>query len=446
MEKVMEELLPILDVEHDLILSKQGDITIGFACELPEIFTLSNEEYESFHQAWIKAINLLPKHCILHKQDWFVDSKYQADFGSGKSFLSRSSERFFKDRPYLHHSCYLFLTKKPAGRKLSSSLFSNLCRKHIVPEENMSQQLVQDFLDSAGQFRKIMEDCGFVKLSRLTGDELLSTKKKAGIIEKYLRLSDSNLLQDIDFRKGIKVGDKHMQVFSLSGAEDLPSVCGSRINYDRYSTDRTKFPVGFASMLGLLLPCNHIYNQYIFIGDAQATLKKLESKRLRLQSLSAYSRENAIGQDATSDFLNEAIAEQRLPVKAHFNVMVWTSDKEELKDLKNITSSALAAIDATAKLETTGAPQVFWAGIPGNAADFPMNDTFDTFTEQACCFLSLETNYRDNNSEIGMRLGDRLTGRPVHTDLSDWPMKAGFITARNRFILGPSGDDRVIFK
>jgi len=49
-----------------------------------------------------------------------------------------------------------------------------------------------------------------------------------------------------------------------------------------------------------------------------------------------------------------------------------------------------------AKQETDGAPQVFWAGLPGNEADFPMNDTFDTFAEQATCFLNLETNYQSS--------------------------------------------------
>jgi len=446
MERVLEEILPIMDVQHDLILSKQGDVTIGFLCELPEIFTLSNDDYEAFHQAWIKAIKILPKHSVLHKQDWFLDSRYKADFLNAEtSFLSRSSERFFHERPYLDHSCYVFLTKKPAGRKLSSSLFSNLLRKAIVPEETLKPQLVQDFLDSTGQFKRILEDSGFVKMKRLKNGDLLSNTKRVGVIEKYLRLSDSNLMCDVGFREGIQVGDKHIQLFSLSNAEDLPALCGSRINYDKYSTDKTKFSVGFASTLGQLLSCNHIYNQYVFIEDAQATIKKLESKRLRLQSLSAYSRENSIGRDATNDFLNEAIGEQRLPVKAHFNVMVWTENKDELKDLKNMVSSGLAQMDAVAKMETAGAPQIFWAGIPGNESDFPMNDSFDTFAEQACCFLNLETNYRSSLSPTGIRLGDRLTGRPVHVDISDEPMQKGICTNRNKFILGPSGSGKSFF-
>jgi hypothetical protein len=37
MEKQLNEILPILGVEHDCILSKQGDITLAFRLELPEI-------------------------------------------------------------------------------------------------------------------------------------------------------------------------------------------------------------------------------------------------------------------------------------------------------------------------------------------------------------------------------------------------------------------------
>ncbi len=449
MEKVLDDILPIMDVEHDCILSKMGDMTIVFKAELPEIFTLSDQEYEAFHQAWIKALKLLPKYTVFHKQDWFLESKYQPDFmKEDTSFLSRASERFFNERPFLAHSCYIMLTKKPEGRKTATSMFSSLLRRSIVPEETLKPQLLQDFLDSAGQFKRIMEDSGFVKLTRLKEIELYSHARKMGLIEQYCYLSEKNdefLMADIVFDEGLQVGNKHCQLYTLGDAADLPALCGSRINYDKYSTDKTKFSIGFASTLGQLLSCNHIYNQYIFIEDGQKTIQKLESKRLRLQSLAAYSRENMIARDATNDFLNEAISQQRLPVKAHFNVLVWTDNKEELKDLKNMVSSGLAQMDAVAKQETVGAPQIFWAGIPGNAADFPMNDTFDTFAEQATCFLNLETGYRSSLSPVGIRMGDRLTGKPIHVDISDEPMKMGICTNRNKFILGPSGSGKSFF-
>jgi len=448
MEKQLEDILPVMGVEHNAILSKQGDITIGFKAVLPEIFTLSDKDYEAFHQAWIKAIKVLPRHCVFHKQDWFIDSKYQPDFSKeDQSFLSRSSERFFNERPYLAHTCYIFLTKKPVGRKAANSLFSNLIRRSIVPEQTMKPVMLQDFLDSAGQFKKILEDSGYIHLERLPNEKLLSTNQKAGVVEKYCFLSegDNILIKDISFKEGIRVGNQWAQIYTLANAEDLPALCGSRINYDKYSTDKTKFSIGFASPLGQLLPCNHIFNQYIFIDDFRKTIQKLESKRLRLQSLSAYSRENTIGRDATNDFLNEAISNQRLPVKAHFNVLAWTENAEELKDLKNLVSSALAQMDAVPKQEVDGAPQIYWAGLPGNEGDFPMNDTFDTFAEQACCFLNLESNYYSSLSPVGIRLGERLTGKPVHVDISDEPMKKGICTNRNKFILGPSGSGKSFF-
>ncbi|WP_343614910.1 TraG family conjugative transposon ATPase [Flavobacterium sp.] len=449
MEKDLDDVLPIMDVQHDCILSKQGDITVVFKVELPEIFTLSDQEYEAFHQSWIKAIKILPKFTVFHKQDWFLESSYIADFeNEDSSFLTRSSERFFNERPFLDHSCYIMITKKPIGRKNSSSLFSNLIRNNLVPDETLNLQLLQDFIDSTGQFKRIMEDSGFISLTRLRNHELKSKRRKIGLIEKYCFLSEnenSYLYNDLKFSDGMQIGDKHSQLFTLGDAADLPALCGSRINFDRYSTDKTKFSVGFASTLGQLLSCNHIYNQYIFVEDAQKTIQKLESKRLRLQSLSAYSRENMIARDATNDFLNEAIARQRVPVKAHFNVVAWTSEKEELKEIKNKVSSALAQMDAAAKQETVGAPQIYWAGIPGNAADFPMNDAFDTFTEQAVCFLNMETGYRSSLSPCGIRLGDRLTGKPVHVDISDEPVKMGICTNRNKFILGPSGSGKSFF-
>ncbi|WP_281631638.1 TraG family conjugative transposon ATPase [Flavobacterium luteolum] len=449
MEKELDDVLPIMDVQHDCILSKQGDITVVFKADLPEIFTMSDQEYEAFHQSWIKAVKILPKFTVFHKQDWFLESRYKADFNNeDSSFLTRSSERFFNERPFLDHSCYIMITKKPAGRKNSSSLFSSLIRNNLVPDETLNRQFLQDFIDSAGQFKRIMEDSGFIRLTRLRNNELISQSRKTGLIEKYCFLSENEnsfIYNDLKFSDGMQIGDKHSQLFTLGDAADLPALCGSRINFDRYSTDKTKFSIGFASTLGQLLSCNHIYNQYIFIEDAQKTIQKLESKRLRLQSLSAYSRENMIARDATNDFLNEAIAQQRLPVKAHFNVLAWSSEKEELKDIKNKVSSALAQMDAAAKQETVGAPQIYWAGIPGNAADFPMNDAFDTFTEQAVCFLNMETGYRSSLSPCGIRLGDRLTGKPVHVDISDEPVKMGICTNRNKFVLGPSGSGKSFF-
>ena len=447
MNKELEKMMPLLGVEQDCILSKSGDVTVAFKAHLPELFTLSNDDYEAFHQTWIKAIRVLPKHTIFHQQDWFLESRYKADFSKESGFLSRSSERFFNERPFLEHTCYIMLTKKPSGRGASTSLFSTLLKRSILPKGANNKASIQDFFDCVGQFARILSDSSFVKLERLKEHELASTAKKAGLPERYCFLIDKedNIVRDISLKNEFRIGEHHCLLYTLADVTDLPSLCGSRVSYDKYSTDKTKFSVGFSSPIGQLLPCSHIYNQYLFIEDVGKTMKTLESKRLRLQSLSAYSRENAIAKEAVNDFLNEAIGDGRQSIKAHFNILVWTEDRERLKEIRNMTSSALSEIDATPKVETAGAPQIWWAGMPGNEGDFPMNDTFDTFIEQAVCFLNLETGYRSSLSPVGIRLGDRLTGKPIHVDISDEPVSKGICTNRNKFILGPSGSGKSFF-
>jgi conjugation system TraG family ATPase len=430
-----------MGVEHDCILSKQGEFTAVFKVELPEVFTLSDEDYEHLHQSWVKAIKILPRDSVLHKQDWFLQRKYGIESGKTKGFLGEASERYFRGRPYLQHDCYIYLTKKPAGRKPSSSVFSNLLRPALVPAETLKPTALTEFLDLAGQFSRLLEDSGLIRLNQLRNTDLQSQRGRSGLIERYCYLpeqDDQVVFKDLQFIPDFRIGDQQVAIYTMGDAEDLPSLCGSRINYDRYSTDKTKFPVSFAAGLGLLLPCDHIYNQFIFVGDAQATLQQLEKKRLRLQSLSAYSRENAISLEATNSFLNEAISQQRLPVKAHFNVMIWSDNADVLKDMKNQVASALAGMDAAAKPETTGAAQIWWAGIPGNAGDFPLNDTFDTFAEQACCFLNQESNYKTAVPEEGIRFCDR-SGKPVFVDLFDAPRREGISPNMGVLVCGTSG-------
>ncbi len=343
--------------------------------------------------------------------------------------MSRSSERFFIERPYLDHVCYLYLTRKPAGRHLGSSALSSLLRKHIVPVETLDEKFFEDFIAAVGQFEQILCDSGFVSMKRLK-DEELSVK-----LGEYLNLGSDHVVRDISFDGGIQVGEKHCELFVLADVADLPAHCGARLHYDRYSSDKARFGIGFASQVGQLLSCNHVYNQYLFIEDSLVTIKKLEARKLRLQSLSAYSRNNLLAKQSVDDFLNEANGGQQLPVKAHFNVLAWSDSREQLKSVRNLCGAALSQMDVTPKIETVGAPQIFWAGIPGNAADFPMNEAFDTFSVQASCFFNLETNYRTSVSPIGVRLGDRISGRPRHLDISDELMERGLVTNRIKYLL-----------
>ena len=445
----LESKFPLLSVEHGCIISKDADITVGFRVELPELYTVTSAEYEAIHATWVKAMKVLPDYCIIHKQDIFIRETYKPDTDKeDMSFLSRSFERHFNERPYLNHYCYLFLTKTTKERSRTQSNFSTLCRGFIVPKEIKDKEAVSKFLESVGQFASILNESGFIRLEQLTDGEITGTDTEAGIIEKYFSLSqtDTTTLEDITLQADeMKIGDNYLCLHTLSDVEDLPGEVATDSRYEKLSTDRSDCRLSFAAPIGLLLPCNHIYNQYVFIDDSAANLQKFEKMAKNMHSLSRYSRSNQINKEWIDEYLNEAHSFGLTSVRCHCNVMAWSDDREELKRIRNEVGSQLAQMECKPRHNTVDTPTLFWAAIPGNAADFPAEESFYTFIEQAVCFFSEGTNYRNSPSPFGIKMVDRLTGKPLHLDISDLPMKKGIITNRNKFVLGPSGSGKSFF-
>lgn len=445
----LESKFPLLSVEHDCIVSKDADVTVGFRVELPELYTVTATEYEAIHSAWVKAMKVLPDYSIVHKQDIFIKENYKPQTDKEDiSFLSRSFERHFNERPYLNHYCYLFLTKTTKERSRTQSNFSTLCRGFIIPKEIKDKEAMTKFIEAVGQFASIMNESGFIKLHRLTTDEIIGTDTQAGIVEKYFALSqtDTTCLQDMALGADeMKIGDNYLCLHTLSDVEDLPGNVMTDMRYEKLSTDRSDCRLSFAAPLGLLLPCNHIYNQFVFIDDSAANLQKFEKMAKNMHSLSRYSRSNQINKEWIDEYLNEAHSFGLTSVRCHCNVMAWSDDREELKQIKNEVGSQLALMECKPRHNTVDTPTLFWAGIPGNAADFPAEESFYTFIEQAVCFFTEETNYKNSPSPFGIKMVDRLTGKPLHVDISDLPMKRGITTNRNKFVLGPSGSGKSFF-
>lgn len=276
----LESKFPLLAVEGGCIISKDADITVVYRVELPELFTVTSAEYEAIHAAWCKALKVLPEYSVVHKQDWFIRERYRPATGEGDmSFLSRSYERHFNERPFLTHACFLYLTKTTRERMHMRSDFSTLCRGNIIPKE-VNRESATKFLEAAEQFERILNDSGFLTLVRLTGDEITGTADCPGLLERYfsLSLSETTSLQDIEL-----------------GAEVLR--VGTDTRYERLSTDRSDCLLSFAAPVGLLLSCDHLYNQYVFLEDSDENLRMFEKRARNMQSLSRYSRGNQINKE-----------------------------------------------------------------------------------------------------------------------------------------------------
>ncbi|AZB30304.1 TraG family conjugative transposon ATPase [Chryseobacterium balustinum] len=445
----LESRFPLLAVEDNCIISKDADVTVCFKVRLPELFTVASAEYEAIHSAWFKAVKTLPDYSIVHKQDWFIKENYNPDLSQeDQSFLSKSFERHFNERPFLNHYCYLFITKTSKERMRMQSNFSSLCKGKLIPKELRDKEVIGRFMEAVDQFERIMNDSSYVRLERMTEDEITGTKDQSGLLEQYLTLSReiNPSLQDINLgAEEMRIGNNRISMHTLSDTDYLPGTVSPHSRYEKLSTDRSDCLLSFASPVGLLLNCNHIYNQYLFIDHSEDNLSKFEKSARNMHSLARYSRANQINKEWIEKYLNEAHSFGLQSIRAHFNVMSWSDQASELKQLKNDTGSALALMECKPRHNTTDVATLYWSGIPGNAGDFPSEESFYTFIEPALCFFTEETNYQNSPSPFGIKMADRLTGKPIHLDISDLPMKQGIITNRNKFILGPSGSGKSFF-
>ena len=143
----------------------------------------------------------------------------------------------------------------------------------------------------------------------------------------------------------MRIGDDILCLHTLSDVEDLPGKLGTDFRFEKLSTDRSDCRLSFAAPVGVLLSCNHVYNQYIFIDDHAENLKNFEQTARNMQSLSRYSRANQVNKEWIDEYLNEAHSKGLVSVRCHCNVMAWSDDREEIKRIRNDVGSQLALME-----------------------------------------------------------------------------------------------------
>ena len=104
----LDNVFPILCIQDDVIVSKRGEITLGWKVALPSLGSLTADDHLDRLDALCSAVQSLGPNMIVHRQDWFTKGRYSSE--ESGSFLSDAYERHFDGREHLIHEQYLFLT------------------------------------------------------------------------------------------------------------------------------------------------------------------------------------------------------------------------------------------------------------------------------------------------------------------------------------------------
>lgn len=430
----LQKKFPIFKIkDNNTIISKRADYSFAYEISMPEIFTLSEEDYKDINTLFLGLVKRMPAYSVIHKQDIFHTEKYKPRPDENPSVLGKYSEHKFLEREHVHHKCIITFikTNKHVTKRATST---NILNTNLIGSDQLDMRKYEEFYSTVKSIEESLKRSPFIKIRALDKNELLNT-----VYPNYLNLGLNSTMVDIDFSNGMQVGNKFCSYYTM---ENLTDFCDS-VSYKRKSEKFNTF-FSFPYSIGLGLKFDHIYNQYVFIDNSKAVLEDKEVTRNYLSSFSQASSVNAYNRDKMDEFIAE-INSGALPVRFHANILTFSKSVDILADNSFIVEDALQNLGFKPRLNKVDAPELYWAGIIGNGSDVPAHLTPLILADQAVCLFNCETNYKDSNSDFGIKLTDRETGFPIHFDPIFAAHKEKLINNRNMFVIGPSGSGKSFF-
>jgi len=423
-----------------IILSKRGDICIGWTLRLPPAFRCNGEMYKKMVDTMSSAIALLPPYTILHKQDIYFKKRYSPSPANG--FLQEAYERHFEGREYLEHVCRIFLTlSSKKNIKSATSGLSGIIGASLPKPEDISR-----FLSEADQFEAVLGACDLMRIERLNEKDIFGEGNRPGLLQQILCFSftDEDVLYDIQVeRDSITIGDRKVYCHLISDLDQIPSDIDPFRKISSMSTSSTDILMSYFGEIGQSLDCEHVVNQFIMKEPSQEILSALDTKRRKMRSLSAKSAPNKVYSDEIGQYMEESAAKGTLTVKAYVNILSSARADAGAKARDKVTGS-IAKMGVTPIVDTYDAPCQFWASLPGNEAGIPYEEYMTMEAGSSLCLWNWD------GDEMGipggtLKMSDRVKLIPQSFDLQGKAMDMELITNYNAFLLGPSGSGKSFF-
>ena len=422
---------PVMNGGDGIILSKRGDICLGWEVQLPPAFRCNEAGYDSLVGTLAGAIALLPDYTIVHKQDIFMRKHYDA--APAKGFLEEAYERHFDGREYLDHRCLLWLSfsSKKNVRSGSSGLLG------IAGAGLPNAAEIGRCLTAAEQFGAMLGGNSLLSLRRLTEEDIFGADKP-GLLQDYLNFTDggADVLSDIQVSPGaLRIGDKAIVCHLFADLDQLPGEVASCKRERELSTENSAVMLSFLNDIGQALDCEHVVNWFCVKEPLKDIHGSLDSKRRQMQSMSARNAENRKYAEEINEYLETAATEQMYTVRCHLNL--FSVDE-------NATTTAISKLGITPVRDIANAPAQFWTSIPGNESGLAFSEYMIMELQSSLC-LNLYDGFDTGIADGVLKMSDRIRLVPQRFDIQEKALDAGLIENYNVFLLGPSGSGKSFF-
>ena len=425
---------PVTEIKKNLVFANNGNLVLCFKVELPEIYSLSEKDFDDLHGIWFQALRSFMTGGVIHKQDVYRKRKYSGEKLPKESFLGKATRNYFEGREYLEHESYLFFCW-PKNRTLNHKKFVNPFKK--IPSKSLKEleEGLQDFTRAVNDTVSFLNNSKRLNLIPLGEEEILqlSTSYFNGYNEGY----DTDILLD---KAQLQIGRNLFEVLAVNNELCFGEAVQSSKTNEKYTADDFVFHQGFIDGLGLDLNEDHILNQIFYMDDRSRWRRLLEKRIEELKKSSNFGSQNKVVLERIRHILDRINEDDSSRViRGHFNVTFWNEDYKNLLRTASEIKTRFKELDITPYLPLAEERKnYFLNSFFCFSSNFANEDLFVTDLKHALCLLINNTNYKSD--EQGIIFNDRQHNIPVIKDVWDEHKKR--IKARNFAIFAPTGEGK----
>lgn len=425
---------PIIEIRDNLIFANNGNIIACYRGELPEIYSLSEKDFEDLHSIWFQALKSLPVGSVIHKQDVYLKKGFSSEYLPNNTFLGKATHDHFKGREYIEHRCYLFLTL--AGNKTLNN------PKYVNPFRKISKGIYQELNQNVHSFiGSVNDSISYINNSRKV--QFLPLKESEILNFSQTFFNGFNLNFDTDMlleKSKITIGNNHFDVLAINSESCFgENVQTSKIN-ERFTSDDFVFHQGYIDGLGLSLNENHIVNQILYLDDKQKWRKLLEKKIEELKKSSNFGTQNKVILKKIEHIVDQINNDDSARIiRGHLNIVYWDREAQQLESIGSQIKSEFKELDITPYYPRGEERKNYILNShPCFSSNFSNEDLYVTDLKHALCLFINNTSYRTDSQ--GIIFNDREHNIPVLKDV--WDEKKKRINARNFAIFAPTGEGK----
>ncbi len=425
---------PIVDIQDNVVFANNGNVVLCFKGMLPEIYSLSEKDFEDMHGAWFQAIKSLPTGCVVHKQDIYLKQHYTSSQLPNNTFLEKATHEHFKGREFMEHQSYLFfiLTKNNALNN----------KKFVNPFRKVSKSIVREADETLNSFiGSVSDSVSFINNSRKMEFVPLEAKEIHALTNSYFNGFNSGFDTDILLdKKNANIGENYFDALAVNSELCFgESVQTSKTN-ERFTSDDFVFHQGFIDGLGLTLNENHIVNQIIYLDDKQKWRKQLDKKVEELNKSSNFGSQNKVVLKKIQHILNQINADdQARVIRGHLNIVFWDKKAENLERIGSKIKTEFKEVDIIPYYPRGEERKNYILNsYCCFSSNFSNEDLYVTDLKHALCLLINNSNYKSDAT--GIIFNDREHNIPVLKDV--WDEQKKRIKARNFAIFAPTGEGK----